>query len=116
MAEEKRRYLRWNKKIRVAYSLRPGVDVDKEIFTEDISEIGLQILIQGRLNVQQVVHLRLEFIYDSVPIVVEAKVVYAKAEKNLYRVGLEFINFDDFDRLRLKRCLEEAEQDLQGET
>lgn len=112
MDEEKRRSERLRKKIRVAYSPTEKDEVYREIFTEDISDHGLQILVPDRLEAQQRVMLRLEFVYDSVPIMAVGRVAYVTAFEKGYRVGLELIEMDDFQKERLKRCLEKVRQDF----
>lgn len=115
MVEEKRRYIRWRKKIRVAFSLAEKDDFFEEAFTEDLSELGLQILIDDKLQLKQRVRLKLEFVYDSLPIMAGAEVVYVAAYENQYRVGLEFIDLEGFQKQRLKRDLDKARQELNGE-
>lgn len=115
MGEEKRRYIRWAKKIRVAYALTEGDESYKEIFTEDLSDRGLQILVAGRLGPGQTVRLKLEFIYDSVPIMAVGRVTYVRDYEGQYRVGLEFINMSDFQKQRLKRSLDKVRQDFRDE-
>lgn len=115
MVEEKRRYIRWRRKIRVAYSLTEEDASYKEIFTEDLSDHGLQILVSDRLVPQQKVRLKLEFVYDSVPIMAVCRVTYVKDYEDQYRVGLEFIDMKDFEKERLKRSLEKVGQDLRAE-
>ncbi len=112
----KRRHIRWKKKLRVAYSLMQDSESYHEVFTEDISESGLQILSADRLSPKQMVRLRLEFVYDSVPIVAVAKVVYIGEMEHKFRVGLEFSNMDSFQEQRLKRYLSKLRQDLGDET
>lgn len=107
MAEEKRRFIRGENKIRVTYSLSDEDGFGEGVFTENISEVGLQILIKNRFEQNQVLQLKLEFMSDSVPIIADCRVVYAKAEADQYRIGLEFVDMDSFQRQRLKRCLEE---------
>lgn len=106
MGEEKRRFVRWRQKVRVAYSLDKEGNSYQQIFTEDLSETGLQILLKDSLQLSQTVRVKLEFVYDSVPIMATARVAYIKAYQNQYRVGLEFINMTDFEKQRLKRILE----------
>ena len=113
MVEEKRRFIRWEKKVRVTYSSGDFSDSFKEIFTENISEVGTQILTDDDFEWGQVVGLKLEFISDSVPIMVECKVVYVKRENNRNRVGLQFIQIDKFEKERLVRCLHIAAKELQ---
>ena len=115
MGEEKRQYFRWRKKIRITCSLTGKDDSYEEIFTEDLSETGLQILLSERLALRQTIRLRLEFVYDSVPIMAAGRVVYVKAHENRYRIGLEFMEMDDFQKQRLKRGLEKARQDFEAE-
>lgn len=107
MVEEKRRYIRGDNKIRVMYSLSEEGKFSKEIFTENISELGFQIVIDHRIEKNQTIRVKLEFISDSVPIVTDCRVVYVSAEADQHRIGLEFVNIDDFQKQRLKRCLEE---------
>ncbi len=112
MSEEKRRYVRWRKKVRVAYSLNEKEEPFKEIFTEDLSEMGLQILAGDKLQLQQIVPLRLEFIYDSIPIFAAGRVVFVVASGDKYRAGLEFVDMDDFQKQRLKQNLDRIKQDF----
>ena len=116
MDHGKRRHIRWKKKLRVAYSLMQDSESYREVFTEDISESGLQIISSDRLSPKQMVRLRLEFVYDSVPIVAVAKVVYIGELENRFRVGLEFLKIDSFQEERLKRYLGKLRQDLGDET
>jgi len=115
MSEEKRRYVRWRKKIKVAYSLKDTEEHFEEIFTEDLSEVGLQILVSDKLQLKQTIRLKLEFVYDPVPIIAGGKVVFVKACEDKYRVGLEFIDMDDFQRYRLKLNLDKVRQDFRDE-
>ena len=115
MVEEKRRYIRWETKTRVAYALNKDDDLYKEVFTADISEKGLQILTNVKLELEQILYLKLEFMSDSVPVVAEGKVVYLKIEEGKYRVGLEFTKMDDFQMQRLKRCLEDIRKEFERE-
>ena len=116
MDQGKRRHIRWKKKLRVAYSLMDESESYREVFTEDISESGLQIISLDRLTPKQTVRLRLEFVYDSVPIVAVAKVVYVGELENKFRVGLEFLKMDTFQEQRLKRYLGKLRQDFGDET
>lgn len=111
MAEEKRRYTRWKEKIRVSYSLTEGDNSYREIFAEDIAEVGVQILVPERFILKQKVKLKLEFAYDSVPIMAYGQVVYVKPYKDRYKVGLEFVDMDEFQKHRLKRCLDKLRKD-----
>lgn len=108
MTEEKRRFIRDYNKVRVTYSLSEESEFSEGVFTENISEVGLQIIIDNRLEQNQVLQLKLEFMSDSVPIIADCRVVYVKPETDQYRIGLEFVNMDNFQRQRLKRCLEEV--------
>ena len=116
MDQGKRRHIRWKKKLRVAYSLMDESESYQEVFTEDISESGLQIISSDRLTPKQTIRLRLEFVYDSVPIVAVAKVVYIGELENRFRVGLEFLKIDSFQEERLKRYLGKLRQDSGDET
>ncbi len=115
MDQGKRRHIRWKKKLRVAYSLMQEDESYREVFTEDISESGLQIISSDRLTAKQTVRLRLEFVYDSVPIVAVAKVVYIGEFENRFRTGLEFLKMDSFQEERLKRYLGKLRQDFGDE-
>lgn len=112
MRGEKRQYVRWRKKIRVTYTLSEDDTSFKEVFTEDLSEMGVQILAADKLEPGQAVRLKIEFIYDSVPIMAVGKVAFVKAFENQYRVGLEFMDMDDFGKLRLKRNLDKIREGL----
>lgn len=116
MDQGKRRHVRWKKKIRVAYSLMHEDESYQEVFTEDISASGLQIISSDKLSPKQTIRLRLEFVYDSVPIVAIAKVVYVGELENKFRVGLEFLKMDNFQEERLKRYLGKLRQDSGDET
>ncbi len=115
MEQGKRRHIRWKKKLRVAYSLIEESESYQEVFTEDISESGLQIISLDRLDPKQNVRLRLEFVYDSVPIVAVAKVVYIGELDRKFRIGLEFLKMDGFQADRLKRYLSKLRQDFGDE-
>ncbi|MFH1777010.1 MAG: PilZ domain-containing protein [Candidatus Omnitrophota bacterium] len=108
MMQEKRHYIRWAKKVRVTYSLTKEDVSYQEIFTEDICEIGLQILIDDELKLQQNVWIKIEFVYDAVPIIVLGRVAHLEMFGNKYRVGLEFTGMDAFSKKRLKRLLDKA--------
>lgn len=110
MGEEQRRYVRWKEKVKVDYALPGKNEAFQETFTEDISESGMQLLAEEQLELQRQVKLRLEFVFDSVPIVLDAKVTYLTPYKNRYRVGLEFSNMDSFQKQRLIRSLEKIKQ------
>ena len=119
MGEEKRQFVRWKDRIQVSYSS----EVEKQrikyrkVFTEDISETGILISTLEVLKFGRYIDLRLEFVYDSVPILVTAKVVHAKRSGDQWNVGLEFVKFDDFGKQRFMRFLEfiREEHDQKGE-
>lgn len=113
MDEEKRRAVRLRKRIRVAYSLTEEGEAYREVFTEDISESGLQILASEKLEKGQVIRLKIEFVYDSVPILANATVMYVAPFRNRYRVGLEFFDMIMFQKERLKRGLDKLVKDSQ---
>lgn len=110
MVEEKRRYIRWDTKIRVTYSLQQNDESYEEVFTENVSEVGVRVVLKDKIEPKQLLRLKLEFLSDSVPIIVDCKIVYVIAEKDHYRIGAEFVNMNDFQKQRLKRCLEEAQR------
>ena len=114
MGEEKRRFIRWTKKVRVVCSFREDEEAFEEVFAENISETGLQLVLTQPLKQNQYLKLRLEFIYDSVPIVVTGRVVHMSPEEKQYRIGLEFVDVDDFQRRRLRLCLEKFSQNPEG--
>ncbi len=107
MSQEKRRYIRWKEKIKVAYAFAENESY-KEVFTEDLSEAGLQILTTDRLELEQAVMLKIIFIYDPLPIIAIAKVVHAENKEGRYKIGLEFFNMNDFEKQRLRRNLIKA--------
>lgn len=111
MGQEKRRYVRWTKKVRVVCCMREDEDAFEEVFAEDISESGLQIVLRRPLKTNQFIKLKLEFIYDSVPIMVTGKVVHIKPEGDNFRLGLELVDMDDFQTQRLRKCLDKFSQD-----
>jgi len=106
MSQEKRKFIRWSKKVRVICSFKENEEPFEEVFAEDISESGLQIVVSRFLEKAQVLKLKLEFGYDSIPINLTARVVYSITEGEKYRVGLEFVDVDEFQERRLRQCLE----------
>jgi len=104
MVEERRRHIRWSTKIRVAYSLGED-DPYEEIFTEDISFEGLQMLVVDDLRISQIIRIKVEFVHDSVPIISKAEVVNIKKADQGFRVGVKFLDMDSFQQERLKRAL-----------
>ena len=66
MREEERQYVRWKEKIQVSYAPGEVSHGFKEVFTENISELGLLIRAFEELGVDQKVQLKLEFVYDSI--------------------------------------------------
>jgi len=106
MGEEKRQYVRWKDKIQVAYIIEGDKQPYREVFTEDVSELGVLIDAFEELESGQNVQLRLEFVYDSVPIIARAKVSHVKKSEDRYKIGLEFLEMDDFQKQRFGRYLE----------
>jgi c-di-GMP-binding flagellar brake protein YcgR len=115
MTEEKRRHVRWKNKIKVSYALTEEQELYEELFTEDISEEGMQILIGNPLELNKTVRLKLEFFNDSVPITVAGRIVYLKADGKKYRIGFAFIDMNDFQKQRIRRNLEEVKLDFNNE-
>jgi len=115
MTDEKRRHVRWKKKLKVSYALTEEKDYYDDIFTEDISEEGLQIFIPDSLDLGQTVMLKLEFFNDTVPIIIGGKVVFLKADEEKYRIGFSFIDMNDFQRQRIKRNLDDINSSFNGE-
>ena len=105
MLEEKRRYVRLREKIKVTYACIEEPAVNRETFTEDISEQGIQILVSDKLIPQENIDLKLEFGYDVIPIIALGKVAYFKTYHGRNRAGLEFVNMDDFQKQRMERNL-----------
>lgn len=105
MVEEKRRYIRWERKVRVTYSFDQSDESSEGVFTENISEVGTQIITEDIFELGQFVRIKFEFSSDSVPIIVDCRVVYVRSEKEGNRVGLQFIEIDEFQKERLIRCL-----------
>jgi len=106
MDEELRRYVRWKDKIQVAYTVGEGKQQYREVFTEDVSERGVLIATFEELKVEQNVQLKFEFVYDTIPIMVKAKVVHAKISGDHYKIGLEFVEMEDFQKQRFAQYLE----------
>ncbi|MFH1622234.1 MAG: PilZ domain-containing protein [Candidatus Omnitrophota bacterium] len=106
MGEEKRQYVRWREKIQVAYVVEGEKQPYREVFTEDVSEVGVLIDAFEELESGQNVQLKIEFVYDSVPIMARAKVMHVKKSEDRYKIGLEFLGLDDFQKQRFARYLE----------
>jgi len=115
MTEEHRRHVRWKKKLKVSYALTEEMEFYDDIFTEDISEEGLQIYIPDSIELGQIVRLKLEFANDSVPISITGKVVFLKEDQKKFRIGFSFVDLNDFVKQRIKRNLEEVQFDLENE-
>jgi len=115
MTEEKRRHVRWKKKLKVSYALTDEMDFYEDLFTQNISEEGLQILISNPIELNQTVNLKLEFVNDSVPINITGKVIFLKADEKKFRIGFAFINMNDFQKRRIKQNLEEVKLEFENE-
>lgn len=81
MGEENRQYVRWRDKIQVAYVVEGENQPYREVFTEDVSEAGVLIDAFEELELGKNVKLKIEFVYDSVPIMARAKVSHVKEAK-----------------------------------
>ena len=108
MGEEKRQYVRWKDKIQATYAVGEGrqPQIQRKVFTEDVSETGVLLNTFEELKLGQYVQLSLEFVYDSVPIVLTAKVTHVKMSEDHYKVGLEYVKVDEFQKQRFMRYLE----------
>ena len=106
MGEENRHHVRWKDKIQIAYCPEHGSHSFREVSTEDVSEAGVLITVFEEINPEERIQLRLELVNDSVPIVAMAKVAHIEIIESGYRIGLEFVDIDDFQRQRLVRYLE----------
>lgn len=111
MGEEKRRHFRWREKVRVTYSALEE-ELYQEIFTKNLSERGLQILVNKKLYPNQTVRLKLEFAYDSVPVMGLGKIAYVESCGEQFRAGVEFMEMSDFDNQRLRRNLEKIREEF----
>lgn len=82
-------------------------------YTQDISEGGAQIITdRDYLTVGQYAELVLDFFHDPLPLNIKCIVVYAHQLRQGYRVGLKFVDMDEFERVRLKKFLEKKESGL----
>ena len=118
MAEEKRRFFRWRKYIRVVYAFTHSLstidEAGMEAFTEDVSESGLQMLVRSALRKDDMIDVRLEFVYDPVPVESRARVVYSISYETYFQVGVEFVNMESSQKQRLKEYLGRIQDTTQG--
>jgi hypothetical protein len=113
--EEKRHYIRIKENVRVVLSRFGHEGSHREIFTEDLSEKGLQIISQDSLSQGEEVELTLEFVKDAVPIYLRARVAHVEEKDDQYWAGLEFIKGDDFPQERLELLINDLLSDAEGE-
>ena len=111
--DERRRSLRWTKKIRITYSFGLADELFEEAFTQDVSEHGVSLAIKDKPQKGQIIRIKLEFVQDAVPIITDGIVVYVQLEAGKYHVGLDFNNLNDFDRERLRRGIDSVNKETQ---
>ena len=104
--KEKRKFQRWIKKLIVVYSTLEGIKVEELTVTENISLGGLQVTLIYKLEKDEPVETKIEFINDPIPVDASCKVCYSYPERGKFRTGLEFIKMEDFHNERLLRYLE----------
>lgn len=107
---EKRKSLRWIKRLTLKFSDPEGLDLTRRAVTENISEGGLQLVVPYEFELEQPVKVSIELMHDSIPIQATCKVTYISPERNKFRVGLRFIELEKFQRVRLIRYLTKEEK------
>lgn len=109
--EERRKYLRIVKSLVVIYSCQ-AQHIEKDFaITTDISINGIGTILPRQVYKGQIVDVEIEFIYDAVPVRAKCKVVYVNPQNRDYKVGLKFIEIDDFERERISIFLARAQEE-----
>jgi c-di-GMP-binding flagellar brake protein YcgR len=108
---ERREFIRAQLFITVKYSV---ADTQEECFesqSEDISSGGMKILLKGELSPGTLLKLQFELLKEEKTIrfdTLQARVVWVLPNNNLeypYKAGLEFVNIDINERLRISNCI-----------
>jgi len=107
LESEQRGYPRWIKNLIITYSTLQGERVTDTALSVNISSGGMQLFLTYQLEEGELVEIKIELTHDSIPILATGRVVYAGLEGKLYKTGLEFVQIEDFQRLRLLRYLKE---------
>jgi c-di-GMP-binding flagellar brake protein YcgR len=104
MMEEKRRYIRIDAPMAVAYKLdgRPSAIIKKTV-TKDFSEGGMRFIIYEKLEVGALIELHIEAPFDTIPIFAKAQVVWtkpldSKEGRQSYEAGVQFTQMSRFDK------------------
>lgn len=109
---ERREFIRVNLCVPVKYCLAsaPGEYIESK--TEDISSGGMGILLRGELPPETILNLQFELLKEERTIRfdgLQARVVWVKPDPtNLefpYKAGIQFINIDISERLRISNCI-----------
>lgn len=96
--EEKRRFMRCNLSIMVAYQLESRLENKKNCLSIDISSTGLRIFLKEKL--ENGTHLQLSFNLpdETIMITVQGIIVWHKErESNFFEAGIEFTTIKDED-------------------
>ena len=67
-------------------------------------------------DLEQNVQLKIEFVYDPVPILARAKVAHVMKGDHYYKVGLKFVEIEGFQQERFLRYLEMVKKECRQET
>jgi len=105
--KEQRNFYRWIKSLIISYADPHNEQVTKLAATENISEGGLQVFLAQELKKDLLVEIKIELVFDSIPIIATCKVVFVSCEKDRFRTGLQFVKIEDFQKERLLRYLKE---------
>ena len=109
--QERRQFIRVVLFIPVKYSVAEAKEEYTESQTEDISSGGMRILLRGELAVGTILKLQFELLREQRIVQFEglqARAVWVIPNNNLeypYKAGLEFINIDIDERLRISNCI-----------
>jgi len=108
---ERREFIRVQLFMPVKYSV---VDTQEEYIesqSEDISSGGIKLLLRKEFSVGTLLKLQFELLREEKIIrfdTLQARVVWVMPNNNLeypYKAGLEFINIDINERLRISNCI-----------
>jgi c-di-GMP-binding flagellar brake protein YcgR len=109
---ERREFIRVQLFMPVKYSVADTQEEYIESQSEDISSGGMKLLLRKKFNVGTLLKLQFELLREEKIIrfdALQARIVWVMPNNNLeypYKVGLEFINIDINERLRISNCID----------
>lgn len=104
--EEKRRYIRIDAPIVVAYEIVNKVPAAKKSIIKDFSEGGIRFPVYEKLEVGAELELSIEIPFDTIPIFAQGQIMWIKAlnreeGREIYDIGVQFREMQTFDKKRL---------------